>query len=100
MTKSAKLLERLRKELELEISDSAKIVRTHAGRWMRIGGAWSWMLVDEGNRLHLRVGGADRVSDLYQCPKLTTYPCVDLTCVSCNCPAGTGCWQKRRLGKT
>jgi len=46
-TPSERLLDRLRVELDLDISKTAFIERTYAGFYQRSAGAWVWVLNDD-----------------------------------------------------
>lgn len=76
MTKSERLLKRLREELpELpEMPDDARIVRTYAGFWMRTAGAFVWMVETDHPTWCAEIGSRYTVTRLLGYPKLSIWP--------------------------
>lgn len=67
-TPSEILLSRLRYELGLKFSPSAKIKRTHHGRHQLAAGGWTWSVYDPDGRNN--VGSFCRVTELFRARKL------------------------------
>ena len=70
---SHRLLKRLRNELDLHISESAKIQRTYAGRYQKSAGAFSWYVDDSDLNRMGHIGSAETVGELLKAKKYTTY---------------------------
>ncbi len=76
MKKSERLLDRLRKELSLEIPRKAYIKRTYAGCWQKSAGAFLWIIYDDRGWLYPMIGSCQTVTELLKCNKLDTC-CLD-----------------------
>ena len=69
MKASERLLQRLR-DLGFRLSDRAEIVRTYAGKWQRLGWAWSWAVRDPENLWARDIGSSFTVGECARAKEL------------------------------
>lgn len=69
MLGNSKFIDRLRKELKLEIPDDVVFVRTYAGHWQKSSGAFSSYLSSEKDMV-FQLGFYEPISQLMKCPNL------------------------------
>jgi len=69
MTGSEKLINRLRDELDISLSDDAVIKRTYAGRNLKAAGAFVWQIYDPKHPVR-EIGSQYTVTELLKFKKL------------------------------
>jgi hypothetical protein len=67
---SQKLINRIKKELGLDLPEDTEIRRTRAGSWQKSGGALSWFLYAKSDAQISNYGSTETVGELLKAKEL------------------------------
>lgn len=68
-----KLVARLKKDFDIELSDDVVIRRTYAGYWQKSKGAWSWFFYSLSLGAIHNIGSQHSIRELLRCKTITLY---------------------------